>query len=414
MNDTPRSGGKKKSGKALREEAGRALLAGEYAKALQLFIQCHENAPEDLRIFTKLAELREKTGDAEGAIADYSKIAKAYAAQGYVVQAIAINKIILRIDPDRTEIQQSLRTLSEERSAGRDDDFSASPGKGTVSVADNIRAGLASTPLLSGMSGKQLESFIDSLELRHIDAGEGIYSLGDLGEHLYLIGMGQVTLLTTDAQGRKRVFSQLKEGDFFGERAFMSRVAHKDEALAETDCTIMAMDRSTFDRWVEEHPEMRSTVEEFYRQRVLARLLAITPLFEGVPDSARRALADKFVLRTFADDELIMSANENGETFYVIRSGHVNLVVSGPKGEEALSTTLGEGEFFGEVALLTGRPRTATIHAQGPVELMELSHADFDAISGEFPSIRKVLEDYMRKRAKATIEALIRRRTDKT
>jgi len=407
-------GGKKKTGKALREEASHALLAGNHAQALTLFAQLHEESPDDLRLFAKVAELREKTGDAGGAVADYCKVAKAYAAQGFVVQAIAISKIILRIDPDKTEIQDKLRELSDERSGGKGDDYFATAAKGGGPAGDNIRAGLGNTPLLSGMSGEHLDSFINSLQLRHVDAGEVIYQEGEPGEHLYLIGMGQVSLQATDAQGKKKVFSSLKEGDFFGERAFMSRVPHKDDALAETECSILVVDRATFDAWVEDHPEMRITVEEFYRQRVLARVLAITPIFEGVPTNARTALADKFTLRTFEDGDVIIRAGEVGDTFYVIRSGHVGLMVAAPNGEEVLNATLGEGEFFGEVALLTGRPRTATIHAHGPVELMELSRADFDSISEEYPNVRKVVEDYMRERAKATIEVLVRHRSEKS
>lgn len=408
-------GDKKKTGKALREEASHALLAGDFARALTLYIQLHEETPEDLRLYAKLAELREKTGDAAGSVNDYCRIAKAYAAQGYVVQAIAISKIILRIDPGKTEIQDKLRELSEERSGGKNDDFFASVARDAVPAADNIRAGLGNTPLLSGMSGEHLDSFINSLQLRHVDAGEEIYKAGEPGEHLYLIGMGQVSLQAIDARGRKKVFSHLKEGDFFGERAFMSRVAHKDEAIAESECSILVVDRDTFDRWVEGHPEMRTTVEEFYRERVLARVLAITPVFEGVPTEARMALADKFTLRTFDEDDIIMNAGEAGDTFYVIRSGRVGLRVAAPDGAEVLNATLAEGEFFGEVALLTGRPRTATVQASGgAVELMELCRADFDAITEEYPNVRKVVENYMRERAKATIDVLVRHRTDKS
>jgi len=399
-------GGKKNAGKGLREEAGRELLAGNYNKALELFVQCHEEKPEDMHLYAKVAELREKTGDAAGSVADYSKIAKAYAAEGFIVQAIAISKIILRIDPGKTEIQETLRALSEERGGNKGDDFFSKTGDSTVEATDNMRSGLASTPLLSGMSGEQLESFIESLELRNVAAGDGIWEAGSQGQHLYLIGMGQVSLLATDTQGNKKVFSQLKEGDFFGERSFMSRSKHKDDAIADVDCTILMINRETFDAWVEKHTEIRTTVEEFYRQRVLARVLAITPVFEGVPSDARMALADQFALREFEDDELIMKQGEIGETFYLIRSGSVALSVTDPSDEEVFSASLGEGEFFGEVALLTGRPRTATIFAKGAVELMELSRSDFDLLAEKYPSVREVVQSYLRKRAEETIQAL--------
>jgi CRP-like cAMP-binding protein len=396
-------GGKSKTGKALREEAGRVLLDGDYAQALQLFTQLHEESPDDVRILAKVAELREKTGDVSGAVTDYCRVAEAYAAQGFVVQAIAISKIILRLDPGKTEIQEKLRKLSDERSGG-----SGSFGfSGKVSTeAEQMRAGLANTPLLSGMSGEQLGSFIDSLTLRHVDAGEEIYQTGDSGEYLYLIGMGQVALQAIDTQGRKQVFSHLKEGDFFGERAFMARMEQKGDAIAETECSILMVDRNTFDNWVEQYPEMRATVEEFYRQRVLARLLTITPVFEGVPAEARMALTEQFSLRTFENGEVIMKQGEISDGFYLIRSGSVALAAVGPSGEQMFHASLGEGEFFGEVALLTGRPRTATVVANGAVELMALSRTDFERITEEYPSIRQVVQDYLRRRAEETIRAL--------
>ncbi len=383
--------GKPLVGKRLRNAASQALLAGDYTKALSLFVQCHEETPDDLRIYAKVAELREKTGDVGGAVADYSHIARTYAVDGYVVQAIAINKLILRIDPQQTAVQESLKTLSGKR---------GSPS------ADKLRAGLANTPLLSGMSGEQLASFIDSLELRNIDAGENIYKFGEPGEHLYMIGMGKVALLAMDAQGGKKVFSRLKEGDFFGERAFMSRIEHVDEAMAENECTILLIERATFDAWVEQHPEVRTTVEDFYRRRVLKRVLAITPMFEGVPADMRMALLDKFTLRVFEDGDVIIREGDAGDTLYLIRSGTVVVKLPGSDDEQHLLVTLGEGEFFGEVALLTGRPRTTTIHAKGQVELMELSRADFEAISGEYPSVNEILQTYLRKRAKETIDTL--------
>jgi len=95
----------------LRSKAKRALLDGKYPKALEFFEGLHKAEPNDLRTYVKLAELREKTGDSAGAVKDYIMIAKAYAEQGFVVQAIAINKIILRISPEQTEIQERSKIM---------------------------------------------------------------------------------------------------------------------------------------------------------------------------------------------------------------------------------------------------------------------------------------------------------------
>ncbi len=399
----------------LRSKAKRALLDGKYKKALEFFDELHKLEPGDLRIHVKRAELREKTGDIENAVADYIRIAGIYAEQGFVVQAIAINKIVLRLDPDRTEIRERLKTLSSERGDGwaistkTPQDQMQAPG---ISGKDRAKLSLERTPLLSGLSGDELDAFIDSLQLRHVDAEEPVFREGASGNYLYLIGMGSVLLRARDSQGRQRVFSHLREGDFFGEYAFMSRVSHSDEAIAETDCSLLMIDRVMFDEWVEKYPGIRSTVEEFYRQGVLARVLAITPVFEGVPPDARLALADHFQLRNFEKGETIVREGETGNTFYLIRSGSVDVSTSsmGKDGDQVALGKMGEGDFFGEVALLTDKPRTATVVACEKAELMELARSDFDEITNKFPSVRKIVEAYQRQRVQNTIKILFNRK----
>ncbi len=399
----------------LRNKAKRALLDGKYKRALGYFEELHKADPSDLRTHVKLAELREKTGDTKGAIKDYLAIAHAYAEDGFVVQAIAINKIILRLDPTQTEVKERLKELSDERG----DDWAIS----TISPSDQVTAaditskdhaklGVERTPLLSGLSGEELEAFMDSLQLQAVPADSYIYKEGDHGSYLYLIGMGSVRLEIKDSQGRKRIFSVLSEGDFFGEHAFMSRISHTDAAIAESDCSILMIDRDTFDEWVAKYPSIQSTVEDFYRQRVLARVLAITPVFEGVPPEARGPLADRFQLKMFKDGEVIVREGDPGQTFYLIRSGKVRVVTQDiRKGGDVVELgTMGEGGFFGEVALLTDKPRTATVIADGDAELMELTREDFESIVATYPSVKKVVEAYQKQRVQDTIRTLMKRK----
>ena len=66
-----------------------------------------------------------------------------------------------------------------------------------------------------------------------------------------------------------------------------------------------------------------------------------------------------------------------------------------------------EGAFFGEVSLLTDKPRTATVTADGDVELMELTRDDFNDIVATHPSVLKVVEAYQKQRVQATIKTLM-------
>lgn len=397
----------------LRKQAKAAILAGKHQKALELYEQIHKEDPSDIRSHVKLAELREKNGDTKGAVKDYVAIANAYAEDGFVVQAIAINKIILRLDPKRTEIKDRLKSLSSERG----DDWAISTispqskvDSTDISGKDHAKLSFERTPLLSGLAGDELESFMDSLELREIPADTCIFQAGDSGDFLYLIGMG-VVRLETQFSGKKRVFSRLSEGDFFGEYAFMTRAPHHDAAIAETDVSVLVIDRATFDTWVEKYPSIRATVEDFYRRRVLARVLAITPVFEGVPPDARMALADKFQLRSFENGQVVVREGEPGNTFYLIRTGKVAISTHGMKaGNEKVELGhMSEGSFFGEVSLLTEKPRTATVEAVGYVELMELTRENFKSIVQQHPSVLKVVAAYQKQRVQDTIKTLMNR-----
>ena len=81
----------------------------------------------------------------------------------------------------------------------------------------------------------------------------------------------------------------------------------------------------------------------------------------------------------------------------------------GERGEHLPLAELGAGDFFGEVSLLTGKPRTATITAKTAVIAIELTKHDVDRISAEHPEVRSVLEDFYQRRAHETVEAVIRR-----
>jgi len=398
----------------LKQKAIKSLLNGKYEDARDHFAEIHKQDPSDLRFFCKLAEMKEKTDDPNGAIADFIKISSIYAEEGAVAQAIAINKIILRLDPNRMDVQQKLQELSSERGEDWLDPADAAQAidKSAVplnqSSSERFKSGFTDTPLLSLLSAEELDGFIDSLTLKEFSAEQVIYEEGGEGEFLYLIGMGEVRLQTQLPDGKMRIFSHLQEGDFFGEHTFMSHLKHSNSAVAETDVDILMVDRATFNKWVSKYPQIMNTMEDFYNKRVLARVLAVTPLFKGVEDDICLELAKKFTVSRFLQGETIMRKGEQGDTFYLIRSGSVQVSVNrkdAPDRQVGLDQ-MGEGEFFGEISLLTDLPRTATIIACQDVELMELTREDFSAISTRFPSVRKVVESYRKERAQRTIRAL--------
>lgn len=131
------------------------------------------------------------------------------------------------------------------------------------------------------------------------------------------------------------------------------------------------------------------------------------PLFELLSSEEREALAERLELEEYGEGDLVISEGERGTSMYVIVSGAVNVYTSGPRGRAVLLARLGEGDFFGEVSVLSGKPRTATITASEPATLLRLDRPQLEQLVEEHPRIRAILEDFCRRRAAHTVEALI-------
>jgi hypothetical protein len=132
-----------------------------------------------------------------------------------------------------------------------------------------------------------------------------------------------------------------------------------------------------------------------------------SPLFENMTDAERNAVVGQMVLETFDEGEIIITEGDRGSSLYVIVTGEVKVFGKNPKGEPVYLAHLTEGDFFGEVSVLTGRPRTATISAAARSELLRLDKEKLDAIIGDHPRVRAILEAFYEKRAKHTVDAMV-------
>lgn len=133
-----------------------------------------------------------------------------------------------------------------------------------------------------------------------------------------------------------------------------------------------------------------------------------SPLFEVLNDKERTALIDEMELEAHEEGSVIISEGDPGDSMYVISSGEVKVYTraTGRSGTVYLAK-LGEGDFFGEVSVLTGKPRTATITASQPTELLRLDKEKLDNALAKHPGVRKVLDAFYKKRANSTVEAMI-------
>jgi CRP-like cAMP-binding protein len=112
-------------------------------------------------------------------------------------------------------------------------------------------------------------------------------------------------------------------------------------------------------------------------------LLRTVPLFSGMTDRAVGAVADLAEEITFEAGEPLVTEGEPGDAFYVLIEGVADVTQRG-----APVTSLGPGSILGEISLIDGRPRTATVTCAEPIRAAVIRRPGFERLMDSFPAVR--------------------------
>lgn len=246
------------------------LAAKDYPKALRAIeIELHKN-PENLNLRLRQADILELAGDREGAIFVLHEIAEGQAVDGFYARAIAIYKKILRLDPEQDVHSQLAQLIEDDRKSKTEDHRRRKAGAALSEQApENTQdlKELAASSLFASFRREALIEVLSSTEVRSYDAGDIIVTEGEPGSSLFLIVSGMVKVFTKTEDGANLLLAELGLGDFFGEVSLLTGRPRTATITAHTDVTAIELERTSFDAIVRNHPEVRTTLEDFYKRR---------------------------------------------------------------------------------------------------------------------------------------------------
>jgi len=116
-------------------------------------------------------------------------------------------------------------------------------------------------------------------------------------------------------------------------------------------------------------------------------LLRIFPLFTDLNDDELAIISRLMVLRKFRKNNLIIFEDDVGNSLFVIKTGRVKISRIAADGSEAILAILGAGDFFGELSVIDGQGRSASVTSIDDVELLMLRRTDFMEILERIPKI---------------------------
>lgn len=320
----------------LRDDAAEAVDRGKYKKARELYGQLAALDPADANWSRRGADMARKLGKDSEAIEDYLLAAAAYVHAGFVLQAVAMCKMALQLDPSHVAALRQLAHLQPAAPAAP----STRP-TGVIEIPEAV-GDAPSTPL-------------GDVELRHAVPGARVEAPHIATSVVVLLDDEDlVEIVEPSAPAARAPSGTIAEGTRVGEALVMMTDA--EEVAELRDATVGPP-----------HPPPMLPPEGVDA----AQLLREVPLFGALDAASLSRLALGAELIDAAPGQVLVKEGDLGDAMFVIVEGTVAVVSEVPSKLEL--ARLGPGDFFGEIALMADVARSATVVATTPAQLLSIS-----------------------------------------
>jgi len=387
-----------KDGRALRDEAAAAVAAGKHKRALAAYLELERLESGDAQWAKRAGEVYRRLGNNSNAIAAFERSAERYAQNGFLVQAIAVCKVILQIDPDHAGTLRRLAEMNEQigaaqtRVASMADNNPALHENPSVAALRRGRMGepdqtagddrrsrpptAPPTPAVSRTRSRpvalSLGAALDTVDLKTEVPASHLREDGDPGIHVIPIDEEDFDHTPTDVDRTMPLPAESPAQD-----------ASRDRDASETELVLADLEEIPL-------PQPRRI------GAAAARALAATPLFAGMPSDALQALVENLQLVALERGEPLFREGDPSDALYVIVEGEVAVETRGPPRAEV--SRLGPGAFIGEVALMTDQPRSATVIGVAASELLRIDRHMLSRVLANHGDVLRAVLRFVRDR----------------
>lgn len=445
----------------LKDKAADLAARGKLEKAADLYREVLQADPRDVGLRQKLAEVLRRSGQVAEAVARYAEVAERFARDGLLIKAIAICKTILELDPRHEATQALLADLYGRRASA---DGHRSPARTIMGLPGVVfppeptpeRGVELPLPTPAPRATAQPPSAPEvTIEIALASPEEPLPEVEvDLGSTFDAPAeppdpfAGEAPPPARPAPPLLVPLETLPPVPEPPETAFALIMSAAGQALAagveegisfdsdlDEDAGPLAGDEplaapAPLEELPEEALEPLEPPEAAEPPRpapptapaprgapparppadavpaVVVPRLPHVPLFSDLGREAFVALTEGLVLHRYTAGEVVLREGEGGTSFFVVATGHFAVSRADETGAAVPLARLGEGEFFGEMALLSGAPRSATVTAEGPAEVLELPAPVLQAIAGRHPHVAGSLRRFCRQRLLANAMAI--------
>jgi subfamily B ATP-binding cassette protein HlyB/CyaB len=266
----------------------------------------------------------------------------------------------------------------------------------TGPLDQKLKSLLQQHAFFSLLEDDKIEQLIEKFEMTAFSMGETIIREGEPGDCAYLIYSGKVRAFQRSKLGKPITLGMLSAGDLFGERAILEHEPRSASCRAAEDAVLFRIGRQDFQKLLEDHPLLIPYFQRFLQQRAVINFLRVATVLGSVPATEVIALLDQLEECSYPSGAVIVREGEPGDRVYIIKSGEVKVVreqagAGAGAGAESVLDYLGEGDYFGERALLLEEPRSASVVALSDTACYSLRRQQFQNLLTLAPRLKEQL-----------------------
>jgi len=247
--------------------------------------------------------------------------------------------------------------------------------------------------VFKGLGSLALREVLAESTIHVLDEGAVVFERNDYTNSLFVIFEGAVAVLIDPSDSTRRVI--ITKGNFFGEMGLISGRRRNATVVAHQRCTLLEVPRRLMVKLCETVVSVKAAMDH---EAVIREMQ--THIAPNVSRATFAGLADDAEIVSYPAGTTLFREGEAGDALYLLRKGSVSISRRIGTREITLSYARA-GHYVGEMALLSDRPRSATVRAAVDCEAIRIDGERFKALMAENDSARSAVERTFRERVAA-------------
>jgi HlyB family type I secretion system ABC transporter len=230
------------------------------------------------------------------------------------------------------------------------------------------------------------------LQEEHYEFGDIIVKQDEAADSFYVLTRGRARAVKTKPDGEEIPLGVLKPGDSFGEAALAEGGTRNATVRCSTAVDVLRIDRDDFLQLVTQEPDLKQSVETTGRNRAVQSFLYQFSNFGRLPTPVLRSMIEKFKPLSVQKGNLIIREADGAGPLFIIEKGRAR-AFAGVDGHVRNLAFYRAGDFFGELSILNGSPRAASVEAFSDCQLLALELQSVQDLRRRFPEFDKLLSE---------------------